>query len=436
MKVKNFVLLSDETIFQEDGSPVPIVVYEFSNYTDNATVQSDYTIYDDDPFAYDIYFINQQLLQAQELVNKKVPEDLDAEEPYPRIMEAQIIRNNAARPLIQAIPIQDTSLHINVRDTAPDITVATNIINAETDVLNGKIQGAMDIANAANTGRKKTSTEAVYGVATAAKSIISAATTEFNTRVASAKLILQTNFLGRPSKNIIDPNLLNTYKALLKDLFRGLYNRGHVIFPDKNGLSPPPKPSNYEVTDVNMIGFGHVITPDEQSSGSIYGISRWKKINKNLGISDDQLDAILNNDIINANNAVKQRLSADDWLQINTNYPNILIILIELTRTNATNYSGFIYSVTEKDLITKEYKNIGYLLLNSPSFVAGLKREINIPYKNYPKNTVSYKFSEQFLNTVLGLDTDTIDNSFTGDNSSTFYGDKYSDIFKSYIVDK
>ena len=93
MKVKNFVLLSDETIFQEDGSPVPIVVYEFSNYTDNATVQSDYTIYDADPFAYDIYFINQQLLQAQELVNKKVPEDLDAEEPYPRIMEAQIIRN-------------------------------------------------------------------------------------------------------------------------------------------------------------------------------------------------------------------------------------------------------------------------------------------------------------------------------------------------------
>ena len=108
-----------------------------------------------------------------------------------------------------------------------------------------------------------------------------------------------------------------------------------------------------------------------------------------------------------------------------------------MTRTNATNYSGFIYSVTEKDLITKEYKNIGYLLLNSPSFVAGLKREINIPYNSYPKNpNISYNFSEQFLNTVLGLDTDTIDNSFTGDNSSTFYGDKYSDIFKSYIVDK
>jgi hypothetical protein len=33
-------------------------------------------------------------------------------------------------------------------------------------------------------------------------------------------------------------------------------------------------------------------------------------------------------------------------------------------------------------------------------------------------------------------DTNTIDNSFTGDRSSTFYGDKYSDIFKSYIVDK
>lgn len=449
MQVKNSVLLSDETIFQQDGAPLPdnvIVVYEFSSYTDNADVQSDSAIYDADPFAYDIYFINQRLLLAQELVNKKVPEDLMNQDP-PQITAAEIIRNNAKRPLIQAIPVQDTSLHLNVRDTAPDITVATNIINAETDILNGKIQGAMDIANAANTGRKKTSTDTVYGVAAAAKAIISTATTEFNINVASAKLILQTNLsaagpLGRPSKNTIDPNLLNTYKAMLKDLFKGLYNAGHVIPPDKNGLSPPPKPSNYSV-DVGggnyMIGYGHNITSDEQSSGSIIGITGWQKINKNRGISDDQLDAILNNDVTNAHNAVKQRLTQSDWVQINTNYANILIILIELTRTNARDYSGFIYSVTEKDSITKEYKNIGYLLLNSPSFVEGLKRSISIPYNSYPKNTsISYNFTEQFLNTVLGQTDliDTIDNSFTNNYSSTFYGEKYSDIFKSYIIDK
>ena len=456
MQITNLIIYRDETIFQQDGTPFPdnvIIVYEFFSYADGSEVQSDTDAYNADPFAYNIDFINKRLLHAQDLNNKGVPDQLDAQNP-PQILLAQIIRNNAARPLIKAIPIPDTSLHLNIKYntvTASDVSMATNAINSETDILNGIIQGAMDLANSASGPRRKIPTNAVYGLATKAKAIISSATLDFNKKVASSKLILQTNLsaagpLNRPSSDSIDTNLLNTYKALLKDLFKGLYNAGHIIQPDKNGLAPPPKPSNYEVIDTNfdMIGYGHNITSDENSSGSIYGITGWQKINttpKQLGISDDQLDTILNRDVTNAYNTVKQMLSANDWKQINTNYANILIILIELTRTNARDYSQFRYMVTEKDSNTGKYKNIGYFLLNSSSFIDSLKLSTRIPYNSYPKNTnanISYNFSEQFMNTVLGNTNaiDTIDNSFTNDKSSRFDGSKYSEIFKSYIYDR
>lgn len=75
--------------------------------------------------------------------------------------------------------------------TAEDIAIATNIINGETDILNAKIQGALDMASATNSGRKKTPSGAVYAVAAKSKAIISTAVSEFNTNVEIAKSVLQ-----------------------------------------------------------------------------------------------------------------------------------------------------------------------------------------------------------------------------------------------------
>lgn len=75
--------------------------------------------------------------------------------------------------------------------TTEDIAMAKTIINSETDILNAKIQGAMDMASATNSGRKRTPSGAVYVVATKAKAIILTAISEFNTNVEIAKLVLQ-----------------------------------------------------------------------------------------------------------------------------------------------------------------------------------------------------------------------------------------------------
>jgi len=75
--------------------------------------------------------------------------------------------------------------------TTEDIAIAKTIINRETDILNAKIQGAMDMASATNSGRKKTPSGAVYGVAAKAKAMISNAVSEFNTNVEFAKSVLQ-----------------------------------------------------------------------------------------------------------------------------------------------------------------------------------------------------------------------------------------------------
>jgi hypothetical protein len=78
-----------------------------------------------------------------------------------------------------------------IKINAEDITTATNIINGETDILNAKIQGAMDMARATNSGRKRTPSGAVYAVAAKSKAIISTSISEFNTNVEVAKSVLQ-----------------------------------------------------------------------------------------------------------------------------------------------------------------------------------------------------------------------------------------------------
>jgi hypothetical protein len=109
---------------------------------------------------------------------------------------------------------------------------ATDIINRETDVLNGVISYAMDIANSSTTPKKRTSDDVVYGVSAKSKQIISNAITVFNSSTIDARDLISKTFLAQAgntpeadAKTTVEINYKNIplrtyaqYKKVLSDV--------------------------------------------------------------------------------------------------------------------------------------------------------------------------------------------------------------------------
>jgi len=167
---------------------------------------------------------------------------------------------------------------------------ATTIINSETDVLNGVISYAMDIANSSNTPRKRIPTNAVYGVATKAKHIISIATEVFNSNTKDAKDLIKSTILAQAgntpeadAKTTVQVNYKNIpirpyaqYMKVLSDV--APENLGHLAVVNEtltmgedsfgNPITLPRQMLDYEPFDEKEIDF----SSKDNITGSLFKV--------------------------------------------------------------------------------------------------------------------------------------------------------------------
>lgn len=209
-------------------------------------------------------------------------------------------------------------------------------INIATDVLNGNIQAALDMASATNIARKKTSSDAVYCVATKAKYCIFVAESDFDNSTSKSKQILKNNLDSseiqkNKSYNPIPDVLIQIYLTLVTDLNQENANRSKRIIPNQNQNQNPSQifnksvhiPFNALPSEIGpsprgftkLIGYGHVVSSTEN------------------GMQSNDIASLLVQDVKTATEVVQQTILVDRWNYVCENCPSMLIFLIELQRT-------------------------------------------------------------------------------------------------------
>jgi hypothetical protein len=256
-------------------------------------------------------------------------------------------------------------------DTASDeIATASDIINNETDVLNGVISNAMWFANSGNTPRRKIPTDAVYGVASKAKLIITNATNTFNINTVNAKTQLNAGIAAaaaQPTTIVefkpLDPELLRVYAQTVRFLENGI-NKGRVPFIEKNPLTGQRGKvggiqtnenlwTNYAYPDKDgnpTLGIGHLLSSTDTSVPLSNGpaltgfwpkltpdqkkLSKYAKFptisTEGPGVSTEQLDALFVDDLAPKITDVQFLLGVKRWNYLWDNDPCIIIVLIDI----------------------------------------------------------------------------------------------------------
>ena len=229
-----------------------------------------------------------------------------------------------------------------VETGADDIAAATSIINRETDSLNGVISYAMILANASNSPRKKISTDAVYGIATSSKLIISNATNTFNNNTADAKQKLNTGIAAAAANaktqiefKEIDKPLLKLYVKVVRFLENGIgKGRSPVTVIDpvtKKRTAAAGEYSNRAYKDsvgVWTIGIGH--TDDITYPNLIYNGRTINVGPTGPGITDDEVEDIFLGDLNAKIKDLQNYLGANKWNYLYDNDQCMLILLIDI----------------------------------------------------------------------------------------------------------
>lgn len=259
-----------------------------------------------------------------------------AECEYNLSIDDGVVGNIADAVINACFPVYET-----IETGVDDIAVASAIINSETDVLNGKISYAMDLAKSTVVAKKQTPTTAVYGVATSAKLIIANATNTYNNNTASAKQQLNAAILSAAANpttkieyKVIDPKLLKLYAKVVRFLENGI-GKGRspetVIDPitkTRTGLTGEYKNRAYKDSQgVWTIGVGHNI--NDTYPLLIYNGT----INvgpTGPGISDEMVEEIFLDDLVVTIGAVQSALGLRNWNYLYDNDQCTLIVLIDI----------------------------------------------------------------------------------------------------------
>ena len=256
--------------------------------------------------------------------------------PYPRPHAPSRIPGGPGPTRYPMIPLKPFAM-VNDISATNNYYVALNSkvndsINIATDVLNGNIQAALDMASATNSGRKKTSSDAVYCVATKAKYCIFVAGCDFDNTTKVSKQILKNNLDSseiqkNKSYNPIPDVLIQIYLTLVTDLNQENANRSKRIIPNQNSSQIFNKsvhiPFNALPSEIGpnprgfskLIGYGHVVSSTEN------------------GMQSNDIAALLVQDVKTAAEVVQQTILVDRWNYVCENCPSMLIFLIELQRT-------------------------------------------------------------------------------------------------------
>jgi len=259
-----------------------------------------------------------------------------------------------------------------------DVAIATEIINRETDILNGVISNAMLVANSSNAPRKITPTDAVYGVATKAKLIISSATNTFNQNTSAAKVRLNAGILAQTTTTkvefkLIDAELMMVYGKTIRFLENGIA-KGRVPLVEKNAATGQRgKVGGIQINDnlwINYaykdskgyptLGFGHLLSMSDTSiplspdnpylkTGKVTNpvTGFWPKSSPKFttpvnidgkGISDQAVEAIFIEDLAVTIRAVQDLIGVKRWNYLVDNDQCMLIVLIDLQFNTGTLY--------------------------------------------------------------------------------------------------
>lgn len=228
-------------------------------------------------------------------------------------------------------------------ETGSDVIAAARvIINDETDVLNSSISYAMNLAQSTVGTKKQIPTDAVYGVATSAKLIISGATNSFNNNTASAKQQLNAAISAAAANpttqleyKVIDPKLLQLYARVIRFLENGI-GKGKspetIINPLTNkrtGVTGEFKNRAYKDSQrVWTIGIGHNINdtyPLLYYSGESINVGP-----DGPGISDELVETIFLDDLVVKIKEVQNYIGVKKWNYLHDNDQCMLILLIDI----------------------------------------------------------------------------------------------------------
>jgi|LauGreSBDMM110SN_4_FD.fasta_scaffold41722_1 hypothetical protein len=254
-----------------------------------------------------------------------------------------------------------------VDKSADGIAAASDIINRETDVLNGVISNAMLLANSGNAPRKKISSDAVYGVASKAKLIIANATNTFNINTVVAKTQLNAGLSGNKNPwdepvpfKPIDPALMQVYAQTVRFLENSVC-KGRVPIVEKNPITGRRGKTNngtqiqtdslwrnYMYLDKNnkvKLGISHFVSSDEQSTGIIKltngaTLTGWRTKDRpglttslasdGPGLTDQQVEALFLSDLSGPIKEIQKLLGVIRWNYLWENDQCMLIICIDM----------------------------------------------------------------------------------------------------------
>jgi len=281
-----------------------------------------------------------------------------------------------------------------VETESEELAIASELINRETDILNGVISSAMEMANSSNAPRKITSSDVVYGVATKAKLIISNATNTFNQNTSAAKAQLNAGILAQAANPTVtvefkplDPELQMVYAKAIRFLENGI-GKGKVPRVEKNVATGQRGQANGTQINDNLwinyayldnkgnptLGFGHLLSIYDKSfalspknpyilTGKVTNPIRgfWPKSSPTFntpaklkdedGISDYAVEALFIEDLAATVTQVQQLIGVERWNYLVDNDQCMLIVLIDL-QFNTGNLANFKTLLSGNGLVT------------------------------------------------------------------------------------